>query len=382
MRSHLKDVYGSMDITPAQWHLPIPDAIAQAAWRQSQFCATPRAQWNTYLNQLCSDILMPLLREYQPRASFYPRDLLCLWDMIPGLGVQGMSKRFVVIPDKSLDRILSLPQEWIDSPLWAGDYYLAVQINPDEQSLTVWGYATHAMVKAQGEYQSNRRTYDLAPEHLIQDLNVLWVTHRLNPQEVTQAPIAPIPAIDHAEQLLQTLAHSPQPRLDVPFAQWMACLHQRDWLLRLSALRRGEAPDYATHLSQWFDNVFGPDWFALKDQLTPKTDLVEWRKNLPVRQAKHLRLGNHALLFTVKIMILEDDRLEILMQLRSQDLRLILPPDMTVKLFSSTGEILQSAEAGEDDLALQLYRFRAMLGTVFSVRFALGENSIEEQFMV
>jgi hypothetical protein len=374
-----------MFITPTQWQLEIPDAIAQSAWQQSQACPTPRAQWNTYLNQLCCDVLLPLLQEYLP-ASRYPDGIGSLWELVSGTGLQGPTKRLVLVPDKNLDRELSVPQEWVDSQEWAGDYYLAVQINPDEQSLTVWGYTTHAMLKAQGEYHADDRTYHLGPDQVIQDLNVLLVTQQVNPQEVTQTAIAPIPAIDTAENLLQRLANSPRPRLEIPFGQWMACLHQPDWRRRLSALRRGETPAPLTHLSQWFQNIFESGWATLESQLG--NDAAFALRQSPaidapiIRRVKALRLQARLLLLMVTVEPTQDGRLEIQVQVRSGDNDSLLPTGLIITLQSSAGEAIQTVQASSEDLAMQLQRFRCVTGTPFLVKVEWDGDRLEELFMV
>jgi Protein of unknown function (DUF1822) len=375
-----------MFITPTQWQIEIPDTISKSAWQQSQACPIQRAQWNTYLNQISCDLLLPLLREYLPAASTYPDGIATLWEVVSGTGLQGLAKRFILVPDKSIDRELSVPQEWVDSQEWSGDYYLAVQINPDEQSLTVWGYTTHAMLKAQGEYHADDRTYHLDAEQVIQDLNVLWVTQQVNPQEVTQSAIAPIPSIDTAENLLQRLARSNHPRLEIPFVEWMACLHQSDWRQRLSALRRGETPAKVTHLSQWFQNIFESGWAALENELgngatfalrqTPTIDAPT------IRRVKALRMQDRLLLLMMTVEPTNDGRLEIQVQVRSGDHDILLPLGLVITLQSSAGEAIQTVQALPEDLAVQLQRFRCATGTPFLVNVELGEDRIEELFMV
>ena len=67
---------------------------------------------------------------------------------------------------------LQVPQEWVDIPDWAADYYLAAHVDVDEQRLVLWGYATHAQVKTQGVYEASDRTYTLSDIDLIQDFAV------------------------------------------------------------------------------------------------------------------------------------------------------------------------------------------------------------------
>ncbi|NJM44990.1 MAG: DUF1822 family protein [Alkalinema sp. RU_4_3] len=372
-----------MYITPTQWQIEIPDAIAQTAWRKSKVCPTPQAQWNTYLNQLSCDVLLPLLQDYLPTATRYPDGIATIWEVVSGTGLQGPVKRMVLVPDKNIDRELSVPQEWVDSPEWAGDYYLAVQINPDEQSLTVWGYATHTMLKA-GAYHAADRTYHLEADQVIQDLNVLWVTQQMNFQEVTQGAIAPIQPIATAENLLQRLARSPRPRLEIPFVQWMACLHQPDWRRRLSALRRGEPPK-VNHLSQWFQNIFEAGWAVIDNPLIYEAPALRQNSAIDapiIRRVKALQLHDRSLFLMMTVEPTPDGRLEVQVQVRSRDEETRLPLGLIVTLQSSSGETIQMVQALPEDLAVQLQRFRSNTGTPFLVQVEWDGDRAEELFMV
>ncbi len=382
-----------------QWRLEIPDTLAQAAWHQSQTTTPPRAQWNTYLNQLCLQLLLPLLKsDYLPTANPYPDAIGSLWELVTGTGISGGPKRLVLIPDKSLDRTFTVPQEWIDSPDWAGDYYLAIQINPDEQWLEVWGYTTHHTLKTQGTYDTHDRTYHLDSDQLIQDLSVLWITQQLNPQELTQTDITPIPPIEatQANNLLQRLAQSNRPRLEIPFALWMSCIHQPDWRRKLSEIRNGLSnPSALTNLSQWLQNQFESSWqtletlfandldnaptldFALRKSSTSETSAI--------RRAKVLRLPERLLLLLVSIEprdeTRDDRRMEIRIQIRSGDETTHLPFGLILGLQSSDGETIQRVQARDTDLAIQLQRFRCPLNTPFIVYLRWNEQTITEQFM-
>jgi Protein of unknown function (DUF1822) len=378
-----------------QWRLEIPPTIAAAAWQQSQTSPSPRAQWNTYLNQLCLDLLLPLLKaDYQPTYSPYPEAIGSLWELVSGTGISGGPKRLVLIPDKSLDRTLSVPQEWVDSPEWAGDYYLAIQINPDEQWLEVWGYTTHLALKTQGTYDANDRTYELDSDQLIQDLNVLWIVQQLNPQELTQIAIATIPPIEttQSENLLQRLASSDRPRLEIPFPLWMSCIHQPDWRKRLSHLRQNpDTSSVITNLNQWIQNQFESGWQTLESLLTNELGNAAsldfaFRKSATletsaIRRAKVLRLPDRLLLLLVSIEPQDSQRMEIRIQIRSGDETTLLPFGLILGLQSASGEIIQRVQARDTDLAIQLQRFRCPINTPFIVHLRWNEQTIVEQFM-
>lgn len=218
-------------------------STTQTQW-QPQF-STPSSCWNAYLNRICLDAVLPWLREYAPQTLVWPNStaLPSFWELVNGTAIVMGTTRLVLIPSETIDLSLRVPQEWVDIPGWAADYYLAVQVNPDQGWLRIWGYTTHQQLKTSGSYDPGDRTYCLEEDGLIQDLNVLWVARQLCPEEPTRGAIAPLPALPlvPAKNLLQRLGNSAisAPRLAVPFELWGALLQHGGWRQRLSEQRQG-----------------------------------------------------------------------------------------------------------------------------------------------
>ncbi|HEY9692509.1 MAG TPA: DUF1822 family protein [Oculatellaceae cyanobacterium] len=202
------------------------------AWQQSQSFSSSFSRWNAYLNQICLKAILPWLREeYLAKATISPAiaALPSFWEVVNGTAIVADNIRFVLIPSESTDcSELRVPQEWLDIPSWTADYYLAVQVNPDEKGVMVWGYATHQQLKTKGTYDSSDRTYYLPSENLTLDLNVLWVARQLGIEETTRVPISPLTTLPltQAQNLIQRLGNPAitLPRLAVPFELWGALL--------------------------------------------------------------------------------------------------------------------------------------------------------------
>lgn len=216
------------------------------AWENSQSFSLPSSRWNAYLNQICLTTVLPWLQEeYAPKAKIWPNNaaLPSFWEVINGTAIVLDDTRFVLIPSEAIDRSeLRVPQEWVDIPSWVADYYLAVQVNPDDRCVVIWGYATHEQLK-QGFYDVSDRTYSLPQENLIHDLNVLWVARQLSTEEITPAEVTPLAILPQvqAENLLQRLG-SPaiiEPRLAVPFELWGALLEHGGKRQQLYSRRMG-----------------------------------------------------------------------------------------------------------------------------------------------
>jgi len=216
------------------------------AWEKSQSFSLASSRWNAYLNQICLITVLPWLQEeYVPRAKVWPNNpaLSSFWEMVNGTAIVLDNTRFVLIPSEAIDQSeLQVPQEWVDIPSWIADYYLAVQINPDDRCVVIWGYATHKQLK-QGFYDVSDRTYSLPQENLIHDLNVLWVARQLATEEITRAEVTPLAILPQAqaENLLQRLGNPAiiEPRLAVPFELWGALLEHGGLRQQLSSRRMG-----------------------------------------------------------------------------------------------------------------------------------------------
>ncbi|WP_414577926.1 DUF1822 family protein [Anabaena sp. CCY 9402-a] len=218
-----------------------------------------------WINQVCLTTFLDWLhREITPHARVHPNmaALPNIWEVVNGTAISFDNSRLVLIPTLAMDvDELRVPQEWVDIPEWVADYYLTVQVNPDEEWIRIVGYTTHQQLKTLGVYDAGDgvspsvadRTYSLESDQLISDLNVLWVTRQLSPEEITRAPVAPLAPLPQtqAENLLQRLSNADIkfPRLEVPFPLWGALIAHGGWRQRLYELRQGIIQ--STSIKQW-----------------------------------------------------------------------------------------------------------------------------------
>lgn len=216
--------------------------------------STAGASQRALINQLCLDAFLCMLREeFSTTSKVYPNQtvLPSIWEFVNGTAINFGSVRLVLIPTLAMDSDeLRVPQEWVDIPEWVGDYYIAVQVNPDESWIRVYGYANHQKLKTLGVYNTSNRTYSLESEDLIEDLNVLWLTTQHYP-EVTRAEVAALPTLPQtqAHNLIQRLGAITIPRLEIPFQLWGTLLAHGGWRQRLYELRQGVTEQ--TSVVQW-----------------------------------------------------------------------------------------------------------------------------------
>lgn len=205
--------------------LELSDQEQEKAWKQAQNCSKDSTKWLAYLNALTVNALLPWLEEMSaedtPKLWITAEKLPQVWEFVNGTAIQLGNTRLVLIPQETADLTeMVVPQEWIDIPTWAGDYYLAVQVNTEDGWLRCWGYRDYETIKQGGEYSAISKTYSLSHEELQEDLTLLLVNQKFSPYY--KPVISPLPQLsqEQAEELIKTSPSLPIPRLAIPFSQW------------------------------------------------------------------------------------------------------------------------------------------------------------------
>jgi hypothetical protein len=233
------------DVT--DWILVIPDPINKQAWHRSRRQVNFWAQWNAYLNQICLAVCLENFK------ADFGLDVVGLddrtnnstWGLVNGSVVTVGDHRIALIPSEVVDQSeLEVPQEWVDIPSWAADYYLAIYLMPDMQSLHIAGFATHQQLKRSAQLDVSQRSYHLGIEALTTDLNLLGISATSYTSTQTRGALEhPAPLSEtQAQNLIQRLGSKAEllPRLEVPFAVWAALLDQPKHHAALYRQRQGE----------------------------------------------------------------------------------------------------------------------------------------------
>ncbi len=244
-------------IPPLHLEIP-PHSLSQ--WRQSEReHITAGSAWNATIERACLDAILPWLQERDPQARLWTNaaNLPSFWELVSGSAIDLDGCRWVLLPTTAIDFAeLRVPQEWVDLPSWAGDYYLSIYVNMEEREIQILGYTTHKQLKQQGRFDPSDRSYSLDLEATIADLNLLWLTRQLCPTELLRADFHPLPQLPlpQAEHLLIRLGNPNElrPRLAVPFALWGALLAHGGWRQRLYRQRLGLPEQWS--LTEWFQS--------------------------------------------------------------------------------------------------------------------------------
>ncbi|MEL7245838.1 MAG: DUF1822 family protein, partial [Cyanobacteria bacterium J06573_2] len=156
--SKILDFDELIEINPEHLWIKFSAQEREAAWNQmvSQNYQNDNATYRAFLNRLCLNTFLKWLEdEPELRAKFQiptPSDNLDnQWKFVNGIDFNFNSNsnlnpnsnsnhaRLVLIPsEQSIANEFRIPQEWVDIPNWAGNYYLAVQLNLEENWLRIW----------------------------------------------------------------------------------------------------------------------------------------------------------------------------------------------------------------------------------------------------
>ncbi|MFB2892958.1 DUF1822 family protein [Aerosakkonemataceae cyanobacterium BLCC-F50] len=409
-----------MAIYPKQIWIELSPQEQEKAWQQiqQQEYSNAAARWNAYLNYLCLNSFLnwvredPELREnlqlWSDEAS-----LPSFWEVVNGTKLSFGKSQLLLIPtDKSYFSEFHIPQEWVDIPNWAANYYLAVQLNLNEHWIQVWGYATHEQIKKKGMYDRIDRTYSLDREYLMEDLNIMWVEQELFPAKELKIQPLPTLAVSQTEILLEQLSQRSNysPRISVTFEQWAAIIandetRQQLYQKRLlnqengydnvenSILLQNQANEPKIHnLNLWLQNIFVSGWQSIDTLLNTKQTTLAFQfrndsvlSQVPVKGAKLIDLGME--LKGVGVMLLVgmtqeiDEKVGIRVQLYPGNGESYLPPNIKLSLLSELGVMLQEVQSRSHDNYIQLKRFKTSQGKSFSIQVALGNVSIKEDFV-
>ncbi|MBX9258426.1 DUF1822 family protein [Desmonostoc muscorum CCALA 125] len=374
------------------------------AFRQLQSNETARN--NAYINHLCLNAFLRWLKENWELESTClvssTTDLTSIWEVVNGTAISIDQTRLVLIPNDAVDtEEFSVPQEWIDIPNWAANYYLAVQVDLEQNWLRFWGYTSHKTLKKKGMYDPIYRTYSVNGDELISDLDIIFVAREICNQE--QAAIDPLPSLSEqiAESLIAKLSQPSlySPRLDIKFEQWGALLANDEWRKNLYIMRQ-EQKVMATaqtkilvNLNQWLKNNFTESmqagWHSVTEFLAPERQLAVVRNNAQshsVEQAKllnlQIQLKEQAVILLVALTPEADGRVGVLVQVHPYGSEKQLPAFLTLALLSDSSQQLQSVISRERDNYIQLPYFRCQKGTNFFIKIAIGDVGVMEEFAI
>jgi len=225
-----------------------------------------------FFNLLCLNVFLHWCEENlgleAPPSVFPNREVLpMLWEFFTGSGINLYGKRLVLIPTHTFDmEDFAVPQEWVDIPNLAADYYLPVQVDIENRSVHFWGFVSRRTLKAKADYDSIYRLYYVEGDWVIPNLEMLEGASNLCDEKGQVAPLATL-SNQEAENLIAELSkRSPySPRLQKKFQKWGALLNEKSWLQQLYETRT-----VGFNLSKWLDGIVEAGWQTFDEWFNAK----------------------------------------------------------------------------------------------------------------
>ncbi|MEB3149796.1 MAG: DUF1822 family protein, partial [Sphaerospermopsis sp.] len=359
------------------------------------------ARHNAYINYLCLNVCLRWFKENWQLESTYlvpsATELASIWEVVNGTAITIGQTRLVLLPHDAVDtEEFSVPQEWVDIPNFAASYYLAVQIDLEQNRIRIWGYTTHQTLKQKGVYDPIYRNYSIHGDDLISDLDVILVAKEICGAETANLCSLPSLSQQTAESLITKLSQpSPySPRLDIKFEQWGALLANNEWREKLYTTRTVTVKtDMLVNLNHWLNNNFTESmkvgWHSVKYFFTPERQLATVRKNARlhyIQQAKllnlQLQVKEQPVILLVALTPETDGRVGISVQLHPYEYQKQLPTFLSLALVSDSFQKLQSVVSRKRDSYIQLPYFRCHRGTHFYVKISIADVSFTEGFVI
>ncbi len=397
-------------IYPEHVWINFSDAEQEIAWQQTirnNFtCIASRHR--AFINCLCLNVLIKWLQEEPDLQSKIEiptslSELYQRWEFVNGTELIFNHNRLVLIPhEQSYIDELRIPQEWVDIPNWAANYYVALQVNLEAGWLHIWGFISYAEVLQKAKYDLIDRTYCLNHNDLMADINIMWVAQEIFTPKQPQIKSLPNLSAFEANKIISKLSQPTvySPRLHINFAVWGAIIASNEYRQNLYHQRTQnfqiipmESSTKITHnLSLWFKNLFHEGWHSIDDllNLTPM-NVSQFRSDsvlneVCIKGAKIIDLGMQIESQNVVLLIglspQNDHKVAIRVQLYPALGENHLPSSIKLALLSESGAILQSVESRNYDNYIQLKRFKLPLGKLFSLQVAHKDVTIKENFIL
>jgi hypothetical protein len=335
----------------------------------------------------------------QPTVWESSPNVPAFWEFVNGTAIVLNDKRVVLIPTEAIDDgELEVPQEWVDIPGWQADFYLVVQVKPDEDYVRFWGYTTHQELKEKASYDSVDRTYCMDARHLTKDLNAFSMAYQFCQTEDLKV-ISTLPELStiQAENLLQRLSNSQAmfPRLEVPFSSWGALLKKEQWRQQLYQQRQQSQQinsSLRSNLSDWVQGIYEASWQAIDTFLNSNSNNLAFNFRsgagltaAGVKRAKVIDLGTQAesvkVILLVSLIAFSQQKMGIRVQLHPFNDR-HLPLNIKLVLKDESAQIIQEVPARVQDNFVQLRLFEGEVGECFTIQVILDSYQTTENFMI
>lgn len=259
--------------------LELSDRDLDQAKSASQGYSNETGRNYAYLNSLCLNRFLNWLQknlDLEVYQGVFPNDQLLpkLWEFVSGCGINWGNKWLVLIPTDAIDIAdFAVPQEWVDIPSLAADYYLPIRVDLEERYLHIWGFVSRKTLKNKADYDPIYRLYYLERDWVVPNLEIMELASNLCLDEKGKVMALPKLSETEAESLIKELSKpSPySPRLKATVEKWGALLNESHWLQNLYERRMQSVSPAISTLSRWLDGVLEAGWQTFEELFNTTT---------------------------------------------------------------------------------------------------------------
>jgi hypothetical protein len=158
-----------------------------------------------------------------------------------------------------------------------------------------------------------------------------------------------------------------------------------DWLERWGK-DRDELGEALVNLGEWFQQLFAAGWQSVEELLGPGESCLAFEfRSGDINRAKLIELETESSVCTVALAVIlrpaAEGNADILLQVYPTGTATYLPEGLELVLLCPEGEVLYNVTARSADYVIQI-EFSAETGERFSVKVALGDDCVREDFAI
>lgn len=140
-------------------------------------------------------------------------------------------------------------------------------------------------------------------------------------------------------------------------------------------------------LAQWFEGIIEAGWQSIETLFgTPSAELALSFRSTSlsgVKRCKLVELGNpnRSVSMVVTLIPESEQQIDILVEVWPRPGQIYLPSNLQLMLLDEVGEMVMDVQARNENRNIQL-EFSGEIGDTFSVKMALGDVSVKEDFVL
>jgi hypothetical protein len=148
-----------------------------------------------------------------------------------------------------------------------------------------------------------------------------------------------------------------------------------------------ESAQQPVKLAQWFEGIIEAGWQSIETLFgTPSAELALSFRSTSlsgVKRCKLVELGNpnRSVSMVVTLIPESEQQIDILVEVWPRPGQIYLPSNLQLMLLDEVGEMVMDVQARNENRNIQL-EFSGEIGDTFSVKMALGDVSVKEDFVL